>query len=95
MTRNPDVILRHIPPSFFMIDSTKSYNNKVEHVMEVNEFGAFIWNAIEPGDTADTLLTRVLAAITDEKTDDLIQNIREDLDAFLEILLQSGNIVEV
>ena len=94
MKKNPNIVTRSVPPVVFLVDITKCYNNKTESLLEIDDVGFAIWNCIESGMTRTEVLNRFLNLLTDEKTDEFVSMVTNDVNAFLDILVQAGCIEE-
>lgn len=93
--KNPNVVLREIDPSYFLIDITKCYNNTEEKMFITDEMGAEIWADITDGGSFETVFTAFLEKLTDEKTDDFKMRVRTDLKEYIQHLKEQGYLYEV
>lgn len=87
--KNPNIVVRKVEPSYFMVDITKCYNNDVEKMFITDDIGNNIWNVIEDGDSFDDIYIKFLDLITDEKTDELLEMIKNDLHEYLLLLIKN------
>lgn len=87
--KNSNIVVRKIEPSYFMIDITKCYNNKTEKMFITDEIGNSIWDVIEDGDDFNDIYEKFLKLITDEKTGELLDMIKNDLHEYLLMLVQN------
>lgn len=94
MKKNDNIVVRQVPPAVFLVDITRGYNTKEESLLEIDDIGLAIWNCIERGDSRQQVIDKFLALLTDEKTQDFIEMVSEDIDTFLDILIQGGCIEE-
>lgn len=93
--KNENIVLRKIEPSYFLVDITKCYNNTEQKMFITDEVGAEIWNTIEDGDVFEAVYEKFLAKLTDEKTDELKECVRADLQEYIQKLLDQECIYEV
>lgn len=93
--KNENIVLRVIPPSYFLVDITKCYNNEVEKMFITDEVGIEIWNAISDGDTFESVFKKFLNKLTDEKTEELVRSVRIDLMEYIELLIAQNCLYEV
>ncbi len=94
MNRNPNIVIRKVPPAVFLVDITKCYNNKNESLLEIDDMGLAIWNCIGEASTRDDIIKLFLDILTDEKTNDFVEMVAEDVNAFLDILVMNGCVEE-
>lgn len=93
--KNENIVLRVIPPSCFLVDITKCYNNEMEKMFVTDEIGAEIWKTINDGDTFENVLKNFLDKLKDEKTDVLISRVKTDLAEYMELLINQDCLYEV
>lgn len=92
--KNPNIVLRKIVPSYFMVDITKCYNNNYEKMFITDEMGAEIWNTISDGDDFEKIYSKFVNKLTDEKTEELLTMVREDLNEYLRLLIEHNCLIE-
>lgn len=93
--KNENIIVRKVLPSYFLVDITKCYNNTEEKMFITDEIGYEIWNTIQNGDTYESIYNKFLNKLTDEKTDDLKKCVNDDLQEFMNRLLEQDCLYEV
>lgn len=93
--KNPNIVLRKIDPSYFLVDITKCYNNTEEKMFITDEVGAEIWDTITDGDSFETVFAAFLEKITDEKTNDFKMCVKADLKEFIQRLKVQEYLYEV
>ena len=93
--KNQNIVLRKVLPSYFLVDITKCYNNTEQKMFITDEMGAEIWNIMNSEDTFEMVYSRLLEKLVDEKTEDLKACVREDLQEYLQLLLDQECIYEV
>ena len=94
MKKNENIVTRTVPPVVFLVDITKGYNNKEESLLEIDEIGLAIWNCINTGDSRQQVIDKFLSLLTDEKTQEFVEMVSGDVNAFIDILVQGGCIEE-
>ena len=94
MRQNPNIVVRKVEPANFLVDITKCYNSREETLVEVDEMGLAVWNCIEDGMQREDIVTAFLSLLVDEKTDEFITMVTQDVNAFLNLLLLHQCILE-
>ncbi len=92
--RNPDVVLRKVNPANFLVDMTKSYNSSEETILEIDDMGVAIWNCIEPGMNRTEIISSFLSLLADEKDEDFVSMVSDDVNEFLDLLASYQCIME-
>lgn len=64
--KNPDIVLRNIHGSYFLIDITQNYLDDTCSLYEINETGEFIWKALDEFGTVKEIVDKLVVLITDE-----------------------------
>ncbi len=88
MRRNPNIVVRAVDPANFLVDITKCYNSSEETLLEVDEMGLAVWNCIEDGMQRKDIVSAFLSLLIDEKTDEFVTMVTQDVNAFLDLLHQ-------
>lgn len=84
LRRNPDIVLRKVHGSYFLIDIADNYSGDKCSIYEVNQTGVFIWDNIDGNREIDDLV----ALLSDAITDDIDRRVlRSDVDEFTSDLL--------
>lgn len=94
MKKNPNIVIRKVKPASFLVDITKCYNNRNETLLEIDEIGCAIWNLIHEGSSNETVLHDFLELLSDEKTEEFVCMVRQDVNAFINILMINHCIIE-
>lgn len=94
MKKNSNIVTRCVPPVTFLVDITKGYNSKKENLLEIDEVGLAIWNCIMDGGSRQEVINKFLLLLNDEKTPEFISMVSDDVNSFIDILVQSGCIEE-
>ena len=92
--KSKGITLRKTGEFYFLIDPKLSYNSDEEDIFQTDEIGACIWNSINDNVDLKTITQKVLSYINDEKTEDLIKTVTNDIEEYLQILSYNG-LVEV
>lgn len=92
--KNDNIVERVVPPSYFLVDITKCYNNEYEKMFITDEVGFEMWKSISNGDSFEDILANFLEKISDEKNNELIECIKNDLKEYLDLLQSQGCIYE-
>ncbi len=95
MKKNDNIVVRQVPPAVFLVDITKGYNNNKESLLEIDDMGLAIWNCIEYGNSRQQVIDKFLSLLSDEKTQDFIEMVSDDVNTFIDILIQGDCIEEV
>lgn len=84
LRRNPDIVLRKVHGSHFLIDIADNYSGDKCSIYEINQTGVFIWDNIDGNREIDDLV----ALLSDAITDDIDRRVlRSDVDEFMSDLL--------
>jgi len=94
MRRNPNIVVRKVDPANFLVDITKCYNSSEETLLEVDEMGLAVWNCIEDGMQRKDIVSAFLTLLVDEKTDEFVTMVTQDVNSFLDLLQQHQCILE-
>lgn len=94
MKKNDNIVVRQVPPAVFLVDITKGYNNNKESLLEIDDMGLAIWNCIEYGNSRQQVIDKFLSLLSDEKTQDFIEMVSDDVNTFIDILIQGDCIEE-
>lgn len=94
MYKNENIVIRKVEPATFLVDITKCYNSTEETLTEINEIGCAIWNCINGNVTRQQILEAFLELLLDEKTDEFIEMVSNDVNSFVNLLLQQGCLIE-
>lgn len=73
----------------------KCYNNEIEQMFITDKMGMLMWESISDNSTFETILESFFVHINDEKTDELVEMISNDIQNFLQVLLSQNMIEEV
>lgn len=93
MKKNPNIVIRKVTPASFLVDITKCYNNRNETLLEIDEMGCMIWNSIHEGSSNETVLHDFLELLSDEKTEEFVCMVRQDVNDFINILILNHCII--
>lgn len=93
--KNKNIVERTILPSYFLVDITKCYNNEYEKMFITDEIGIEMWRSISDGDLFGNVLEKFLCKLADDKDEQLIETVTNDLKEYLELLIKQGYVVEV
>lgn len=94
MRRNPNIVMRRVPPATFLVDITKCYNNKKDSLLEIDEIGAALWGLIDDEVTREIVCARFLDLLTDEKSEEFIEMVTNDINEFLDTMVANGTVYE-
>lgn len=94
MRQNPNIVVRKVDPANFLVDITKCYNSSEETLLEVDEMGLAVWNCIEDGLQREDIIRTFLSLLVDEKTNEFVAMVTQDVNAYLDLLLQHQCILE-
>lgn len=70
--RNENYVLRKVHDTFFFIDITDNYKNETCKLIETNEVGEFIWNALSTGNTIDNIAKALMGEIVEDISFEII-----------------------
>ena len=87
MRKNPNIVVRTVPPAVFRVVKTKCYNSSDESMLEIDEIGHAIWNCMVGSRSRKEIISDFLKLLTDEKTPEFIETVTADVNAFLDILV--------
>lgn len=93
--KNKNIVERKILPSYFLVDITKCYNNEYERMFITDEIGIEMWKSVSDGDSFGNVLNKFLDKLADDKNEELVETIKNDLKEYLELLKTQGYIYEV
>lgn len=93
--KNENIIVRKVLPSFFFVDISKCYNNDNEKMFITDEIGKTIWEIIETGDDFNRVYLKFIEMLTDEKTEEFLSNVKNDLAEYIDLLVMHGCLCEV
>ena len=94
-SKNEDIVLRKVGDFFFLVDPRLSYNAEDESLFQTDEIGACFWNSVGTNESLDTILGKLLQFFNDEQTPEFVEQVREDLAEYLQILVSYGFVSEV
>lgn len=94
LRKNPNIVLRIVPPAAFLVDITRSYNNQDDTLVEINEMGRFIWKSIDGCMPDGTIISKLLDELQDEKTEEFVSMVSADVRQFLSMLVTHGCLEE-
>lgn len=66
LVKRPDIILRTIHGSIFLIDISDNYSGDKCAIYEINETGKFLWNNIDRKGTVENLVKALQEVILDD-----------------------------
>ena len=95
LKKNTEIIHRCVGSFHFLVNPRVSYNSENENLFQTDEIGACIWECLEPIDSFDNVLAKVLECFLDEKTDAFVAMVRDDVSEYINILKCAGYVTEV
>ncbi len=84
--RNDRVVLRKCGEFNFLIDPYLTYNSDDEDILQINDIGTLIWESVKIPKEYNEIIREILESITDDKTMELVNMIKEDVLSFLQEL---------
>ena len=90
--KNEDIVLRNVHDSYFLIDIAAEYFKEKCTLYETNPIGAFIWNALDNCESIDTIVSGILAQLSEPVDRELIY---ADVSEFLKVMKEQGFVEEI
>ena len=87
--RNENYVLRKVHDTFFFIDITDNYKDDTCKLIETNEIGEFIWNALSKENTIESIAKKLKIKIIEDISFEIIL---EDVRSYISVL-ENKNIV--
>lgn len=88
IVKNSDIVLRDIGGIYFLIDIKRRYNSGNRSLVEINDIGRLIWNALDTFEILDGIIKNVMRVCDIPPSDE--PNVKADILSFLRYLRDLG-----